>query len=152
MLSTIFNCLWYTLKKKLETLWSQDAFCMVGLPRWLSGSESVCQCRRCRFDAWVRKIPWSRKWQPTLVLLPGKSQGQRSLVGYRPWDSKELDLTDPLSMHTHTCMAIWTPYCFGWCLLELSVQSAVLPWTPPSCLLPLPWLTELLLHVTKEPK
>ena len=28
------------------------------------------------FDAWVRKIPWRREWQPTPVLLPGKSHGQ----------------------------------------------------------------------------
>jgi len=37
--------------------------------------ESTCQCReheRCRFDPWVKKIPWSRKWQPTPVFLPGK--------------------------------------------------------------------------------
>ena len=36
----------------------------LGLPRWLSGEESTCQCRRhkrCRFNPWVRKIPWSRK-------------------------------------------------------------------------------------------
>jgi len=25
-----------------------------------------------RFDPWVRKIPWRREWQPTLILLPGK--------------------------------------------------------------------------------
>ena len=36
------------------------------------------------FDPWVRKILWSRKWQPTLVFLPGKSCGQRNLVGYSP--------------------------------------------------------------------
>ena len=30
-------------------------------------------------------IPWRRKWQPTQVLLPGKSHGQRSLAGYSPW-------------------------------------------------------------------
>ena len=30
--------------------------CMYGLPRQLSGKESACQCRRCRFDAWVRKM------------------------------------------------------------------------------------------------
>ena len=53
-----------------------------GLPRWLSGKESACQCRRCEFDPWVRKIPWRTKWQPTPVFLPGESQGQRSLVGY----------------------------------------------------------------------
>ena len=34
-----------------------------------------------RFDPWVRKIPWKRKWQPTPVFLPGESHGQRSLAG-----------------------------------------------------------------------
>ena len=48
----------------------------IGLPRWLSGKESVCQCRRRRLDPWVRKIPWRRKWQPALVFLPGKCHGQ----------------------------------------------------------------------------
>ena len=33
---------------------------------------------------WVRKIPWRKKWHPTPVFLPGKSQGQRSLVVYSP--------------------------------------------------------------------
>ena len=41
-----------------------------------------------RFDPWVGKIPWRRKWQSTLGLLPGKSHGQRTLVGYRPWGHK----------------------------------------------------------------
>ena len=35
-------------------------------------------------DPWVVKIPWKRKWQPTLVFLPGKSHGQRSLLDYSP--------------------------------------------------------------------
>ena len=39
---------------------------------------------------------WRRKWQPTPVLLPGKFQGQRSLVGYSPWGCKESDMTDRL--------------------------------------------------------
>ena len=47
--------------------------------------ESACQCRRCRFNPWVGNIPWRRKWQPTPVSLPGKSRGQRRLVGYSPW-------------------------------------------------------------------
>ena len=33
-----------------------------GLPKWHSGKESACQCRRHRFDPWVRKISWNRKW------------------------------------------------------------------------------------------
>ena len=44
-------------------------------------------------------IPWRRKWQPTPVLLPGKSQGQRSLVGYSPWGCRESDTTE-VTEHT----------------------------------------------------
>ena len=36
------------------------------------------------------RFPWMRKWQPIPVFLPGKSHGQRSLVGYSPWSHKEL--------------------------------------------------------------
>ena len=52
------------------------------------------RCKRLGFG----KIPWRRKWQPTLVFLPGESHGQRSLVGYSPWGSKELGMTE------HMCM------------------------------------------------
>ena len=57
--------------------------------QWLSGRESVCQGRRHRLDPWVGKISWRRKWQSTPVFLPGKSHGQRKLVGYCPWDRRE---------------------------------------------------------------
>ena len=40
-----------------------------------------------------------RQWQPTPVLLPGKSHGRRSLVGYSPWGRKELDMTEQLHFH-----------------------------------------------------
>ena len=53
--------------------------------------------RRHRFDPWVVKIPWRRKWQPIQVLLPGESHGQRSLAGYSPWGHKESDTTERLS-------------------------------------------------------
>ena len=63
--------------------------CMkLGLPRWHSGKESAYQCRRLGFDSWVGKIPWSRKWQPTPVFLPGKSHGHRNLAGYSSWVTK----------------------------------------------------------------
>ena len=62
-----------------------------------SGKEPTCQCRRhkrLRFDPWVRKIPWRRAWQPIPVFLPGKSHGQRSLVGYSPQGHKESNMTE----------------------------------------------------------
>ena len=40
-----------------------------------------------------------RQWQPTPVLLPGKSHGQRILVGCSPWGRKELDTTERLHFH-----------------------------------------------------
>ena len=40
-----------------------------------------------------------RQWQPTPVLLPGKSHGQRSLVGCSPWGPKELDMPEQLHFH-----------------------------------------------------
>ena len=46
------------------------------------------------FSPWVGKIPWSRKWQPTPVFLPGKFHGQKSLAGYSPWGRRESDTTE----------------------------------------------------------
>ena len=64
-----------------------------GLPWWLSDKEIPCQYRRHGFDLSVGKIPWSRKWQPIPVFLPGKSHGQWSLAGYSPWVAKDSDMT-----------------------------------------------------------
>ena len=63
----------------------------------LNGQESASQCRRRRFNPGMWKISWRRKWQPTPVLLPGKSHGQRSLTSYSSWGHKQLDMTEQLS-------------------------------------------------------
>ena len=57
----------------------------------LSSKESGCQCRRHRFNPWVGKIPWRRKWQPIPVFLPGKSHEQRNLAGpWGPWGCRRV--------------------------------------------------------------
>ena len=58
-----------------------------GFPGGTSGKESICQCRRCK-RLGFGKIPWNRKQQPTPAFVPGKSHGQWSLAGYRPWDRR----------------------------------------------------------------
>ena len=66
-------------------------------PSGASGKEPACQCRRHNrpgFNPWVAKIPWRRAQQPTPVFLPGKSQGQRTLVGFGPKGHKESDITE----------------------------------------------------------
>ena len=58
--------------------------------------------RDLQFDCFLRKPTmkqpmhrlWRRKWQPTPVVLPGESRGQRSLVGGCLWDRTELDRTE----------------------------------------------------------
>ena len=57
-----------------------------------SGKERACQCRRRDIrdvGSTPGLIPWRRAWQPTPVLVPGESRGQRSLGGYSPWSRKE---------------------------------------------------------------
>ena len=72
------------------------------LPRWHSGKESARQFRRCkkpRFDPWVRKIPWKRKWQPIQVFLPGKFHDRGA------WQATVHGATKnwtQLSTHAHT--------------------------------------------------
>ena len=79
------------------TRWTFAGKVMSLLLNMLSRLVSVCLwCGRPGFDPWVVKIPWRRKWQSTPVLLPGKSHGQRSLVGYSPWGREELDTTERL--------------------------------------------------------
>ena len=70
-------------------------------PCWLSSTESTSQRRRRGFHPWVGKIPWRKKWQPTPVLLPGKSQGQRSRAGYSPRGHKESDTAEHTGVHAH---------------------------------------------------
>ena len=70
--------------KQLEQLSMHTCTICIG---GVSGEKPACQCgrhKRCRFDPWVRKIPWRRAWQLTPVSLPGESHGQRSLVVYSP--------------------------------------------------------------------
>ena len=97
--------------------------CICWVPRWLSGKGSARKCRRVKrlgFTSWVRKIPWRRKWQPTPVFLPGKSHGQRSLIGYSPWGHKQSDTTERLHFH-------FLPFVFRYFLCQRNRHTAVVP-------------------------
>ena len=72
--------------------------------RWTSLVAQTLKASTCNAGdpgsiPWVRTIPWRRKWQPTPVLLPGISHGQRSPIGYSPWGHKESDTTEQLPFH-----------------------------------------------------
>ena len=93
---------------------------------------------RPEFSPWVRKISWRRKWQPTPVFLPGKSPGQRSLVGYGQWGHIESDTTEQL----HFTSAVKSPLAnagdaglspgLGRSLeKEMATHSSILAWRIP---------------------
>ena len=122
----ISNCI-ARKTKKLQKQWGergphlqkqdlQVTLLVWGLPRHCGGKEPTSPCRRHRRCVgsvpWAGKIPWRRKWQPIPMFLPGKSQGQRSLVG-----RKEVDT----SKHKYTLL-VWIPtssICYL-CILKIS--------------------------------
>ena len=92
-------------------------FCLLGLPRSHCGKEHACQCRRhkrCVFNSWVRKIPWTRAWQPTLVFLPGESYGWRSLMGYSSWSHRVGHDWSDLACSAHRNKICSTPERLKW--------------------------------------
>jgi len=105
--------------------------CGRGFPGSSSGKEPDCQCRsykRCMFDPWLGKIPWSRKWQPTAVFLPGKSHRQWNLTDHSPQGHRESDTTEA---HTHAVCG--KPFEFdGFARRsgekEMAAHSSVLAW------------------------
>ena len=83
-------------------------------------------------DSWVwslvGKIPWSRKWQPTPVLLPGKSYGQRILAGYSPCDLKETDPTEHTCRQTHVHLVLGINVFRMFPCEVLTIISSLLIW------------------------
>ena len=67
------------------------------LPGGAVVKDFACQFRRHKrhgFDPLIGKIPWSRKWQPTPLILLGKFHRQKSLMGYNPLGCKESDMAE----------------------------------------------------------
>ena len=93
--------------RKLMNLMKPDAYNFI-LIKVSQQVKNRLQCRRHKFNPWVWKIPWRRKWQPTPVFLPGEFYGQRNLAGYSPWSCKESDTTQWLT-HYQEKMRRWIP-------------------------------------------
>ena len=80
------------------------------------------------------RFPWRRKWRPTPVPLPGKSHGQRSLVGYSPWGCKESDVTERLYFLSRVRGGRFRGLCWhlSW-ELECSSFGCFVSHLPPVC-------------------
>ena len=64
---------------------------------------------------------WRRKWQPILVFLPGQFNEQRSLAGYSPWGSTDLDMTEHAHTYTHLHYVILKAFSSDWAVLSQDV-------------------------------
>ena len=69
-------------------------------------NRSVNRSKKCVFYTNQYIHTRKRQWQPTLILLPGKSHGWRSLVGCSPWGCEESDTSERLHFH-------FSPSCIG---------------------------------------
>ena len=87
----------------------------LGFPDGSDRNESACSVGEPGSTTGLEKIPWRKEWQPTPVFLPGESHGQRKLVSYIPWDRKELDTTEWLTLSEDEVQGSWSLnyyYCY----------------------------------------
>ena len=114
------NCTYFTIQQGL-TQYSPNQSSTVhelrtsGCTNWIQKTQrnqrSNCQhlLDRKKARGFQKKhlllLHWRRKWQPTPVVLPGKSHGRRSLVGYNPWGRRESDTTERLYL-------LYFTFCF----------------------------------------
>ena len=105
---TAFSQISYYLRKKVTPLIVREEW--PGLVTWLKEiltdktplytSGMVGSYQSGKHHLFVScKTTWRRQWQPTPVLLPGKSHGRRSLVGCSPWGHEELHTTERRHFH-----------------------------------------------------
>ena len=151
-------CLFYEMSilPRQWTLWAQNIF-LIFILSWIIVAQvtqwyTIClPSRRHGFHPWVQKIPWRRKWQATPVFLPGKSHGQRSLVGYSQSGSKESDTTEwqahtvngeskaksaslvcPVSLvaEIRHKPVFWAPHLILFLLYHIGIQSYIVVYLP----------------------
>ena len=80
-------------KSSLRFILKLQCNSLFGLPRFLSGKESTCQCRRRRFNPWVRKTPWRKEWHPLQYSCLGNPMHRGAWQATLHGDTKELDTT-----------------------------------------------------------
>ena len=96
-----------------DYLWCKSQLCQLN-------SRTAPLCWGCSIGA-LTQTSQRRQWHPTPVLLPGKSHGQRSLVGCSPWGRYELDAMERLHFH-------FSHFHFHALEKEMATHSSVLAW------------------------
>ena len=90
---TYWGIMWYRNGTHSSTLawkipWTEEPGRLQSMGSLRVGQDSATSLSLFPF------MHWRRKWQPTPVFLPGESQGQGSMVGFRIWGHTESDMTE----------------------------------------------------------
>ena len=105
-----------------SSLWLNLHFPLViRVPWWVSGKESACSAGDLGSIPGSRRSPGGRRGDPTPVLLPGESHGQRSLAGYSPWGYTELDTTEATKQQQQQWLMMLTTFSMCLLVIRLSV-------------------------------
>ena len=99
---------------------SRRCMCNMSFAGGASGKKPACQCKRlqrCRFNPWVRNIPWKRARQPTLVFLPEESDDRGAWQATVHSISKNWAQLKLLSIHTRVQYTLNT-LAFSWKFLK----------------------------------
>ena len=109
---------------------------------FIGGSDSKVSCLQCGrsgFDPWVRKILWRREWQPTLVLLLGKSMEEPGRLQSLGSERVGHDWVTSLPLHFLSVLVIFWNSAFSWIIfpflhcLWLLFFSQLFVWSEVSC-------------------
>ena len=110
---------WSFIFGKLFSSWVEDMYLLfqvfyscqliyfnvyIGLPWWLSSIESACQFRRLGFSPWVRKIPESKKRQPTPDIVHGISRVAKGWTRLTNYTTRTTTDAQP------SLLMVWTTY------------------------------------------
>ena len=105
-------CVFLRIEQALTTQ-RNSLECLMSNPLWHGGGESACQCRRCRFNPWVREDPL--KEEIHFHIMAWELPWAENLVSCSPYSCKELDTTEWLNVcvyahtdtDTHTHTVLW---------------------------------------------
>ena len=109
----------------------------MGFPGGTSGKEPACQCKRCSFDLWVRKIPWRRGWQPIPIFLPRESPwtaepGMLQSIGSQRVGHGWSNLACTQAVHVYLSKIMLSSLSLSLPFLPSSFTSPFLPSLPSS--------------------
>ena len=111
----MYMCVCVYISAHIHTRWP---------PWWLSGKESSCQCRSCRFYLWLRKISQTRKWQPLQYSCPGNPMNREAwkaiVHGVTEKDRHDL-VTKTAAAYIYMCVCV----CVCMCIVYVYTTSSL---------------------------